>query len=234
MCQRHHGFCALTRRIVWLMSAFALSVSAQPLSPNTKGVSMGHVHLIVKDLQASQQLWSKLLGAAPPRHAYLHGVSMPGMYVWFQQAEPAGGTDGSTIRDLGVRVRDLRAVLERAARAKLYSRGTSRHSAHLLVPENVMLELTEDSQMTTDVAADHIHLIVTDLVSARRWYAKRFGSPIPGTRLDFIQSEHSMAPTRGRSVDHIGFEVDDPQSYLEGIEGAVTKFRDSYERLVGP
>ena len=91
------------------------------------------------------------------------------MYVWFQQAAPAGGADGSTIRDLGLRVRDLNEVLERAARANLYSRGTSRESGYLMAPENVMLELTEDSLMTCDVAADHIHLIVTDLVAARRW-----------------------------------------------------------------
>jgi extradiol dioxygenase family protein len=194
---------------------------------------MGHVHLIVKDAQASKQLWLKLLGTAPASDTSLDGVSMPGMYVWFHQAAPTGGTDGSTIRDLGLRVRDLNAVLERAARANLYSRGTSRKSAYLLAPEKVMLELTEDSQMTSDVAADHIHLIVTDLVSARKWYATRFGNPIPGTRLDFIQSDNPMAPTKGRSVDHIGFEVNNLQTYLVGHEVAETNFEIALKGLPG-
>jgi len=206
------------------MSSFAALACAQPSSPNANGVSMGHVHLIVKNVQASKQLWLKLLGAAPASHAWLDGVSMPGMYVWFRQGEPVGGTEGSTIRDLGLRVRDLNAVLERATRANLYSRGTSRKSAYLLAPENVMLELTEHSQMASDVAADHIHLIVTDLVSARQWYTQRFGSPIPGSRLDFIQSDNPMAPTKGRAVDHIGFEVDNPQTYLERLEAVGVKF----------
>jgi hypothetical protein len=77
---------------------------------------MGHIHLIVQDVQATKQLWSKLLGTAPARIASLDGVSMPGMYVWFQQAAPSAAMNGSTIRDLGLRVRDLHAVLERAHR----------------------------------------------------------------------------------------------------------------------
>ena len=194
---------------------------------------MGHVHLIVKDAQASKQLWLKLLGTAPASDTSLDGVSMPGMYVWFHQAAPTGGTDGSTIRDLGVRVRDLQAVLERAARAGFYCRSTSRHSAYILAPENVMLELTEDPRMTSDAAADHIHLFVTDLVAARQWYTTRFGNPIPGTRLDFIQSDDPMAPTKGRSVDHIGFEVDNLRTYLDGLEAAGTMFEIGMQGVPG-
>jgi catechol 2,3-dioxygenase-like lactoylglutathione lyase family enzyme len=180
---------------------------------------MGHVHLIVKDLRASKQLWLKVLGATPASHASLDGVCMPGMYVWFKKVEPAGGTDGSTIRDLGLRVSNLGAVLLRAVRAGLHCRGTSRSSAHLIVPENVLLELTEDSQMSSDVAADHIHLIVRDVMTARQWYEKRFGGSIPGIRLDFIQSD-----TRERVVDHIGFEVASLQAYTKGLESAGTRF----------
>jgi extradiol dioxygenase family protein len=233
MRQRPHSFCAFAVRTVVSIVAMAATVWAQPLPPNTKGVSMGHIHLIVQDVPATKQLWSKLLGTAPARIASLDGVSMPGMYVWFQQAAPSAAMDGSTIRDLGLRVRDLHAVLERATQAKLYCRGTSRTSAYVLAPGDVMLELTEDSLMTTDVAADHIHLIVTNLVAARRWYGQRFGNVIPGIRLEFIQSDNPMAPTKGRAVDHIGFEVSNPQAYLDGREVAGTGFEIGQKSLPG-
>ena len=61
----------------------------------------------------------------------------------------------------------------------------------------------------------------------------RFGNPIPGTRLDFIQSDNPMAPTKGRSVNHIGFEVDNLQTHLVGGEVAGPNFEIALKGLQG-
>jgi catechol-2,3-dioxygenase len=197
---------------------------AQLSAPNARGVSMGHVHFAVKDPAAFKQFWVKVLGAAPARHETLDGVRVAGMYVWIKQGEPTGGTDGSSIRDLGLRVRNLETVLTRAVAAGLHCRRSARASAQLTAPENVLLELTEDPQIATDVAADHIHLVVQDAMAARAWYAKQFGDPIPGIRLYFIQSDTPMAPTKGRALDHIGFEVENLAAFSRSLEAAGTPF----------
>ena len=64
------------------------------------------------------------------------------------------------------------------------------------------------SLMTTDVAADHIHLMVTNLASARRLYGQRFGNVIPGIRLEFIQLENPIVPTKGPAVDPWGTRIE--------------------------
>ena len=64
----------------------------------------------------------------------------------------------------------------------------------------------------------HIHIATPDPEKARAWYVKTFGARegtrgnflaafIPGGEVDFRKAQEAPAPTKGRSLDHIGFEV---------------------------
>jgi hypothetical protein len=204
--------------VLGLLAAAAF-VCAQPPGPSAEGLSMGHVHLIAKDPQVVQRLWIDVLGAMPTSQGALEGVRLKGMSVWIEKGEPSGGTEGSVIRDIGLRVRGLDGVLARAARNGFLVRQASRDSAQLLAPDKVLIELARDPSLDTEVSADHIHLLVPDAALARRWYSERLGYPIPDIRLDFITAGVSTGPTRGRAVDHIGFEVKDLDSYLDPARG---------------
>jgi hypothetical protein len=66
-----------------------------------------HVHLIAKDTIAVQRLWTDVLGANAVKLDGLNGLQLQDAYVLIEQGTPSGGTDGSVVRHLGVRVRDL-------------------------------------------------------------------------------------------------------------------------------
>lgn len=175
---------------------------------------MGHIHLFAKDPEVVKRVWIGVLGAKPARQGSLDGVGLEGAYVWIEKGEPSGGTEGSVIRDIGVRVRDLDGVLARAAREGLHARQASQNSAQLLTPDNVLLEVIGDPGIDAGVRVDHIHFLVQDAALARQWYGERFGQPIPGIRLEFINGANRAVPTKGRAVDHIGFEVKNWDSYM--------------------
>lgn len=176
-------------------------------------VSFSHVHLLAPDPLAVQRFWSSVFGAKPAKSGSLEGVSLGQAYVWIEKGEPVGGTEGSVIRDIGIRVRDLDGTLARAAREGIHGRQTSRTTAQLQAPQNVLLELVSDPAMDSEVAFDHIHFLVPDANLARSWYTERFGTHISGIRLDFVTAGSTAAPTKGRAVDHIGLEVKNLDSY---------------------
>ena len=117
-----------TRRFVaFLITAF-LGVAAVPLfaqlgKPNTSGASVGHVHLIVRDLDAQKKLWI-LLGAEVTRTGTLELLKFPGIFVILTRGEPTDGSEGSTVNHVGFMVKNVDEV-----RAKLVAAGlpTSRN-----------------------------------------------------------------------------------------------------------
>jgi catechol 2,3-dioxygenase-like lactoylglutathione lyase family enzyme len=165
---------------------------------------ISHVHLLAKDTAPVKRLWIDVLGSNAVRLGMLDGVQIQDAYVWIEQGTPSGGTDGSVIRHLGVRVRELDRVLVRAARNGFHVRQSSRNSAELRAPDGVFIEVIGDPGMEAIARLDHLHLLVPDATLAKRWYSERFG-PIPGIQLEFITAGSASGPTKGRAIDHVGF-----------------------------
>lgn len=78
---------------------------------------------------------------------------------------------------------------------------------------------------------EHVHLWLPDaeIPKAQAWYAKTFGgkvgtrnnSPVvdlPGVQIRFAKAETKQAATRGRVLDHIGFDVKDHAAFVKKIE----------------
>jgi extradiol dioxygenase family protein len=88
--------------------------------------------------------------------------------------------------------------------------------------------------LTVPIIAHHVHLHVpeVDVVRARDWYADTFGGTpgvrwrypavdFPGINLNFSAAPEPAvppAPTRGRMLDHIGFEVRNLERFSESLE----------------
>src|SRR5512133_1073898 len=88
----------------------ALPLLAQLAPPNASGVSMGHLHLNVQDMEAARAFWVAL-GAKPAPFGRMEAMKFPDVIVLLSRVEtPAAGTEGSTVGHLGFRVRDLAAV----------------------------------------------------------------------------------------------------------------------------
>src|SRR5512133_2891659 len=89
-----------------LSAAGAPHTSPQLAAPGVSGVAMGHLHLAVKDLDAQRKFWGAL-GGMPVQNGTLALIQFPGTFVMLRQAEPTGGTVGSTINHVGFLVKDI-------------------------------------------------------------------------------------------------------------------------------
>src|SRR4029079_10149886 len=78
---------------------------------------------------------------------------------------------------------------------------------------------------------EHVHFFLpeAEIPKAQAWYAKTFrgkvGTPdkaslvdVPGSPLRVAKADTKQAPTRGRVLDHIGFDVRDHQAVVKKIE----------------
>ena len=103
------------------------------------------------------------------------------------------------------------------------------------------------SPLNGSVATDHIHFFVPEssIAEAQTWYAKVFGAKtfsdlvprpnepvaagnIPGVELKFSKSAGPTVPTKGRALDHIGFEVKNLKSFCKKLEADGIKLDEPY------
>lgn len=86
--------------------------------------------------------------------------------------------------------------------------------------------------LTQPIIHHHVHLYVpeSDVERARDWYAETFGGTpgmrwrypavdLPGINLNFSAASNPTEPTKGRMLDHIGFEVRDLVAFARNLEG---------------
>src|SRR3981081_510202 len=99
-------------KLVPMILALAPLGLAQLPAPNAAGVSMGHLHLNVKDVEENKKFWVGQLGATPIKLGKNDGMKFPGVLVFLRKADPTGGTEGSVVNHIGFLVRDLDERLE--------------------------------------------------------------------------------------------------------------------------
>jgi len=94
------------------------------------------------------------------------------------------------------------------------------------------------------IIAHHIHLNVLpdQVAAAKEWYATHFGGvagkrwrydavDVPGININISGVDSAQAPTRGRMLDHIGFEVTNLEAFCKELEGKGIKFDRPYSKL---
>jgi catechol 2,3-dioxygenase-like lactoylglutathione lyase family enzyme len=112
--------------------------------------------------------------------------------------------------------------------------------AYVLGPDDVKVEVMEMKAQTEPVKLHHIHFFGHQQAEMRDWYVKVFGATpaaganpnfitanLPGVGLNFTATPAPTAPTAGRALDHIGFEVKNLAEFLarlekQGIKPSVT------------
>ncbi len=96
-------------------------------------------------------------------------------------------------------------------------------------------------KMRVPIVVHHIHLYVPAgaEVQAKEWYARLFGgangkrwhyeaTDLPGINLNFSSAERPAAPTKGRMLDHIGFEITNLKGFCGKLEAAGVKLDAPY------
>lgn len=247
----------LSVSIAFLLPAAAV---AQLAAPGDGGVVMGHLHLVVRDVEAQKKFWIDVMGATPAKLGPMEVMKFPDVLVMLRKGEPSGGTKDSVVNHLGFKVRDLKAAVAKmkAAGANFVTRtevsggrATGDYwfnppqkalQAFVMGPDEVKIELTEEPGLAAPIAHHHIHFYNGAVAETKAWYAKTFGAKpgkrgqfeaadLPGVNLTFSNAASPTAPTKGRSLDHIGFEVKNLEAFCRQLEGAGIKFDVPFRKV---
>ena len=228
--------------VLTIAAALGAAGYAQTAAPNSAGVSMGHLHLNAADPAAQKAFWVDMLGARAAKLGPAEVFVIPGVLVFVKKAEPSGGTVGSVINHVGVKVKDMDAVLAKAKAAGMKITPVNEMQNHVIGPDGVDVELVKDTAMAGPVMNHHVHFYTTDIPAMQKWYADTFGAvpgmrgkfvaaDLPGVNLSFTKAESTPAPSKGRALDHIGFEVRDLEAFTHKLEGAGVKFDVPYRKV---
>lgn len=209
----------------------ASAAGAQPAPFNEKGVTMGHWHIVSKDVEANKKLFLGMGGKL-----FMPGGSpvmmFPGVYINLTLGDEKGdgGSPGSVVNHVGFVVDDVpRRVAEWKAAGVPVLPGTNDRTdqAFVVTPDGVRIEILEDRAQPLPLRNDHVHLFLpeAEIPKAQAWYARTFGGTpgtrnnapvvdLPGVQIRFARAEAAQAPTRGRVLDHIGFDVNDHAAFM--------------------
>ena len=209
--------------------------AAQPAPFNEIGVTMGHWHIASKDVEANKKLFLAMGGKL-----YMPGgnplIMFPGLYINlnFGTEKGDGATQGSVVNHVGFIVDNVQqrvAQWKAAGVAVLPGNNNRLDQAFVVTPDGVRMEILEDKTQSMPIRNEHVHLSLTEaeIPKAQAWYAKTFGGKagtrndapvvdLPGVQLRFAKADTKQAPTRGRVLDHIGFDVKDHAAFVKKIE----------------
>jgi catechol 2,3-dioxygenase-like lactoylglutathione lyase family enzyme len=223
-------------------------VAAQLAPVNELGVTFAHVHLNVTDVAAHEELWSNVFGGTIVAKGSLRTVRFPNMLVVFTEREPTGPSQGTVMDHFGFKVRDVAEILE-AWRARglevqaEFDGAEGFRNAYLIAPDGIRVELQEDPQLPMKATGYHVHFWTEDYEDLMAWYGDFFGAwgwprgsiettaNVPGMNLSFANCRAECVPTRGRAIDHIGFEVENLEAFVEAMQARGVEFQMGYREI---
>jgi catechol 2,3-dioxygenase-like lactoylglutathione lyase family enzyme len=225
------------------------TAGAQPYAPNEAGVTMGHWHLNSRDVEANKKIFLGMGGTAGDAGP-LQRVTFPGVVVILNQAAGAapatGGTVGSVVNHVGFIVKNVPESVAKwkAAGVPVLPGNNNRlDQAYVVTPDGLRIEILENKNQPEAVRNEHVHFFVPEAVipEMQTWYAKIFGAKasargqnlfddIPGVQLRFAKADTPQATTKGRVLDHIGFDVKDLQGFIKKLEANGVKLDRPYTK----
>ena len=228
---------------------------AQLVEPNQIGVRMGHMHLAVRDVDAQKHFWVSVMGGTLVKNGSLELIQFPGVFIVLSRADgvvppPAG----SIVNHFGFVVKDMPAAQARWKAAGIKIEPTENpNEMYLIAPDGIRLEVYGEPALPTPVSMNHIHYAPIDIPGIKAWYVKAFGAnpgrrpciaclsqprmieadDLPGVNLSFSPGNAPPAPTKGRAIDHIGFEVTNLEGFVRGLESRGIKIEGPIRLLPG-
>src|SRR5688572_24312984 len=193
-------------------------------SGGTQGSVVNHVAFRVKSVAAIERAGFEVeYNAQYPGVASVHTPEGERIELFDDElATNLGFTIDGGGSDAG---RDARG---RAMQGAIAEAAAERHNRKLEVP----------------IIAHHVHLNVPQdqVAAAKEWYATHFGGvrgkrwryeavDLPGINMNISGVDAAQAPTRGRMLDHIGFEVRNLEAFCKELEAAGIKLDRPYGKL---
>ncbi len=241
--------------------AGASTASAQLNAAKEGPVVYGHHHLNVTSADEHLKFWVDTLGGTAAPLGERKMAKFLNVLVAFTEKAPTGGTKGTTVNHLGFWVPSVRDALAtvRAAGYPIVTReelppslevkddmahiaDQDTYIAFVMAPDDVKVELLENRTQTEPIALHHIHFAAQDVDAMKAWYVKAFdavpgmrgsfeATDLPGVNLTYSPSADPLEGTRGRSLDHIGFEIDGLEAFCKRLEAMGVTFDRPYQEI---
>jgi len=164
-----------------LAFTLAAGTAQAQLAPfNDLGVTMGHWHLISKDLAANKKIF---LGMGGQAVAGAETVTFPGVRINLNLGTEtgAGGTVGSVVNHVGFIVNN---VQEQVAKWKangvavLPGANGRLDQAYVETPDGLRIEILENKAQRFPIQHEHVHFFLPEaaISQSQAWYGKIFGA----------------------------------------------------------
>ncbi len=225
------------------------AASAQPFTPNGEGVTMGHWHLNSRDIEVNRKIFVGMGGTSPTGPG-IQRVVFPGVVVNLNPGQPGppptGGSQGSVVNHVGFVVNN---VQEQVAKWKangvavLPGNNNRLDQAYVETPDGLRIEILENKAQKFPIQHEHVHFFLPEaaIAQSQAWYGKIFGAKasmrnnapvadVPGVQLRWNKVEMAQATTKGRVLDHIGFDVKDLQAFIKKLEANGIKLDRPYTK----
>lgn len=187
-------------------------------------------------------------------------VKFRNVLVFFTEQKPTGGTRGSVVNHVGFEVPNLRAAIDKLKAAgfpmatageapstmpvkdDIATNPSGNKLAFVLGPDETKVELIENTTVPA-IVMHHIHWAAPDVAAMKAWYVQMFGArpgmrgtfeagDLPGVNLTFGGAAGAtVVPTKGRSLDHIGFEVRNLETLVKDLEAKSVTFDRPYTKV---
>src|SRR5438552_13882412 len=152
---------------LFLASTLAAGTAvAQPFPFNDAGVTMGHWHIISKDVEANKKIFLGLGGKL-----FMPGgnplMMFPGVYINLNLGTEKGdgGTQGSVVNHVGFIVNNVQervAQWKAAGVAVLPGANNRLDQAFVETPDGVRIEILEDKTQSMPVRNEHVHFFIPE------------------------------------------------------------------------
>src|SRR6202171_2344171 len=130
---------------------------AQLAAPNETGVTMGHVHLVLEDVEAGKTFWLAM-GATPSKVGANEVMKFPGVLILLRKGEPSGGSVGSVVNHIGFYVPNVQESVTKWKAAGLKTEpGQRAGQAYVTTPDDlVRSEVIENKMLTVPIEIDRL------------------------------------------------------------------------------
>lgn len=211
-----------------LLPVLASPAAAQLIEPNAAGVRIGHMHLAVTDVEAQTRFWTQGMDGHVVQNGPLTLIELPGVYIMLRKVDAAAPPpEGSVVNHFGFVFKNLPAMLERWKAAGYKIEQTDNpNQGYVNAPDGIRIEFFGEPLSPVAMQLDHVHsyVVAKDIPAIQAWYAKLLGGEaglrvrvarpgwidavhLPGMNWSFSATEMPPAPTKGRSLDHVGIDV---------------------------
>ena len=173
-------------------------------------------------------------------------MMFPGVYInlTLGTEKGDGGTQGSVVNHVGFIVNNLQQQVARWKAAGVpVSPGTNGRldQAFVNTPDGLRIEILENKNQAMPIQSEHVHFFLPEaaIAQSQAWYGRIFGAKagvrnnapvadIPGVQLRFTKADTAQAPTKGRVLDHIGFDVKNLKAFIKTLEANNIKLDRPY------